>query len=385
MSRFWIYLKTNVRADLKQAHILIGTFILLPLFFSWFMGLSFSSAFIPEASIEPIQMSVRNEDEGEAGDLLNDMLSSEEMEEYIEITDEDEADFNLHIQTNYSENFEETPLTIEASENSSSAEENMLSQLITEWQQAIVDQEALAAEMASIENPQVVDNLITSLEEVSDFNVDTIFNTQNYESETALTSNQFSSVTGLIYILLLTLAGSATMSTNEDLKGTRKRLDIIPLSPRAKVLYDIGTNTVIYTTISLMYVVIWRVIDSNTFAGNPLFYVFWIVIYTLFFQALNSALLHIVPDNLTRIFYQGAVMIYMIFGFIPIDRMIGGELGAFFSQNFVRLIFNQPLYDYMLNQPVTGNLMIAGSLLLVSLIVSIVTIRIKSRRELAAA
>jgi len=382
MSRFWIYLKTNVRADLKQVHILIGTFILIPLFFTWFMGFSFSSAFVPETSVEPIQISVQNEDVGEAGELFNEMLTTEEMEEYIDVVEEEEADFNVHIQPEYSENFEETPLTIEAQENSSSSEETMLTQLITDWQQAIVDQEALMAEVASIEDPQVVNNLMTSLEEINEFDVDTLFNTQSYASDAALTSNQFTSVTGLMYILLLTLAGSAQLSTNEDLKGTRKRMDIIPLSPKNKVLYDIGTNTIIYTVLTLIYVVIWRLIDANTFAGNPLFYIFWILIYTLFFQAINQALLYIVPDKLTTVFYQVPFILYMIFGFIPIDRMVGGEFGEMFSQNFVRLIFNQPLYDFMVNQEITGNLLIAGGLLAASLIIMIFTIRIKRRREL---
>jgi len=385
MSRFWIYLKTNIRADLKQVHILIGTFILIPLFFTWFMGFSFSSAFVPETSIDPIQISVQNEDEGEAGGLFNEMLATEEMEEYIEVVAEEEADFNLHIQPNYSENFEETPVTIGAQENSSSSEETILTQLITGWQQAIVDQEALMAETANIEDPQVVNNLMTSLEEINAFDVDTLFNTENYESDAALTSNQFTSVTGLMYILFLTLAGSAQMSTNEDLKGTRKRMDIIPLSPKNKVLYNIGTNTIIYTVISLIYVIIWRLIDANTFTGNPLFYVFWIVIYTLFFQAINQALLYIVPDHLTTFFYQGGFMLYMIFGFLPLDRMIGGEFGAFFSQNFVRLIFNQPLYDFMLNRQLTGSLLIAGGLLVVSFIIMTFTIRFKRRRELETA
>lgn len=121
MSKFWIYLKTNIRADLKQVHILIATFILLPLFFSFLMGFSFSSAFVPEVSIDPIQISLQNEDVGEAGELLSEVLASEEFEEYIEIVDADNADFNVQIQPNYSADFSKTPIIIEANENSSSS------------------------------------------------------------------------------------------------------------------------------------------------------------------------------------------------------------------------------------------------------------------------
>ncbi|HLR92421.1 MAG TPA: hypothetical protein VK048_05110, partial [Atopostipes sp.] len=126
MSRFWIYLKTNLRADLKQIHLIIGMFLLLPLFFTLLMGFSFGSGFVPEATIEPIEISLQNDDEGELGGLLFDTLSSGPMEEYIEVVEED-ADFHLQIHSDYSENIENTRVTIETKENSSS-EENMLQQ-----------------------------------------------------------------------------------------------------------------------------------------------------------------------------------------------------------------------------------------------------------------
>lgn len=385
MSRFWIYLKTNVRADLKQAHIIIGTFLLMPLFFSFIMGLSFGTAFTPEVSIDPLQVSLQNEDEGAAGEALSDTLAAEEMEEYIEIVEEEESDFNIQIHSDYSENFEETPLAIETKENSSTSDENMLTQLITEWQQAVVDQDTLLREMETIQDPQVASNLMESLEEVATLNTETVFNTKTYDSANALTSNQFSAVTGLMYLLFMTMASSVSMSTNNDFKGTRKRLGILPLSPKNKVLYEIGTNTIIYSVLAILYIVIWRLIDTNTFVGNPMFYILWVLIYTLFFQAANSTLLHVIPDKFTNIIYQGVFMLYMLFGFLPLDRMVGGELGAFFSQNFIRLIFNQPFYDYMLTQEFSGNLLLAGSLILVSLLMTFITIRLKQRKELSPA
>lgn len=385
MSKFWIYLKTNIRADLKQVHILIATFILLPLFFSFLMGFSFSSAFVPEVSIDPIQISLQNEDVGEAGELLSEVLASEEFEEYIEIVDADNADFNVQIQPNYSADFSKTPIIIEANENSSSSEKSILVQFITEWQQTMVNQELLNSELENVQDPEVVNNLITSLEEVSNLQVESIFDTERYHSSNALTSNQFTAVAGLMYMLLMTLAGTITLNTKNEFKGTRKRLEIVPISPKNMVLYELGTNTIIYTVMAMIYVFIWRLIDVDTFSGNPLFYVFWILIYTLFFQALNTALKHIVPDKFSYIFYQSIVMLYMIFGFLPIERMVGGVIGEFFGQNFIRKIFNQPFYDYILNQEFSNNLLMAGNLLIVSILVVSVTIYIKQRKELSPA
>jgi hypothetical protein len=385
MSQFWIYLKTNIRADLKQVHIIIGTFLLLPLFFSFIMGMSFSSAFTPEVSIDPLQVNLQNEDEGPAGEALEKTFIAEEMEEYIEIVEEEDADFNIHIHSDYTENFEETPLTIETKENSSTSDERMLTQLLTEWQQAIVDQETLLSEMEDLQDPQVTENLVAGLEEIAAIDIASIFQTETYDSDTALTSNQFSAVTGLMYLLFMSWASSVTMSTNDDFKGTRKRLGILPLTPKNKVLYEIGTNTIIYSVLAVLYVVIWRLIDANTFVGNPIFYIFWIIIYTLFFQVANTILLHVIPDKLTNLVYQGGFMLYMVFGFLPLDRMIGGDLGEFFNQNFIRQIFNQPFYDYMITQDISGNLILAGSLIFISVALILITIRLKERKELSIA
>src|SRR5690625_2623886 len=258
----------------------------------------------------------------------------------------------------------------------------MLQQLIMEWQQTLLDSEQLSAQLASIESPQVIQNLQNELQHIMDMNLDTMFKTEQYDSQTALTSNQFTSVTGIMYLLFMTLAGGVGMSTNKDLQGVRKRLGVIPLSPKSTILYEVGANTITYTLIILFYILLWRLIDSNTFVGNPLYYLIWIIVYTLFFQSLNAALLHIVPDKLSNVFYQILFMFYMIFGFLPIDKLVGGRIGEFFSQNFIRRIFNQPFYDHMLTGNLTGNSLILMGLVLVSILITIFTVRVKQRREL---
>lgn len=385
MSQFWIYLKTNVRADLKQVHIILSVFLLLPLFLTFILGFSYRSAFVPESEIDPIDISIQNDDNGELGAILLDTLSSDDMTGYLTITEEEDSDFHIHIQAEYSESIQDTLITIQTKENSSSSEEAMLKQLFMQWQQALVDQEQLMAELATIEEPAVITTLQNTLEDISDLNVDSIFTTETYQSQTALTSNQFTAVTGVMYILIMTLSGGAGMSTSKELQGMRKRLGVVPLSPKNVVLFEVATNTIIYSFIVLLFLVIWRFIDAQTFTGNPLFYIFWSLNYALFFQSIGSALLYMIPDKFSNIVYQSFLMLYMVFGFLPIDRMIGGQIGALFSRNFVRLLFNQPFYDYMQTGQLLENWPIFAGLLLTSLIIIGLTIRFKQRRELQLA
>lgn len=382
MSKFWIYLKTNIRADLKQGHIILSVFLLLPLFLTFILGFSYRSAFVPEGDNDPIDISLQNDDRGEWGSVLSDTLSGDEMQAFLNITNEEDSDFHLHIQADYSDRLADTLITIQTKENSSSSEEAMLKQLVMQWQQALLDQEQLLEEVASIEDPTVITTLQNSLEELGELNSDAVFTPTTYHSQTALTSNQFTAVTGVIYILIMTLSGGAGMSTNKELQGTRKRLGVVPLSPKQVVLFEVMTNTLIYTVIIILFLIIWRLIDAQTFTGHPLFYILWSLNYALFFQSISAALLHMIPDHFSNWVYQGVLMLYMLFGFLPVDKMIGGQVGEFFSQNFIRLLFNQPFYDYMQNGRALEHWPVFVGLLAASLLITGLTIRFKHRREL---
>lgn len=385
MRQFWIHFKTEVRALLKQWPQFLGGYLLVPLFFSILMGFSFDTAFVPEASIDPIPIHLHSEDQGEAGQQLVGVMESGELSEVFELVEVDEADFQIRVEEGYSDNLADTLITIETLPNVSSTDKTIITQFITQWQQALVDQQALAAEIDTIDNPETVEQLIISLEEVANITTDYTIDTVAYNSDTALTSNQFTAISGFIFLLSMSLSSSVAMSTKKEFKGLSKRIGILPLSTTQTVIYDVLTNTIIFAVISSIYMVAWRFIDPTTFIGNPLIYFAWILVYSLFFQVLNTAMAKLFSGKWVNILYQVILMSFMIFGFLPIDKMIGGQLGEFFSTNFVRQIFNQPLYDYMLTQQPTDNISLALGLLVTSLMIIFITIRIRYRKEMQTA
>lgn len=385
MRQFWIHLKTEVRAILKQWPQVIGTYLLIPLFFALFMGFSFDPAFTPEVSIEPISVSLRNEDQGPAGQQLVDVMKSEEMSEIFELVEMDDADFHLQIAEDYSEQLEDTLITIETEPNVSSKDSTILSQFIQEWQQTLVDQRQLASELEAVENPESIQNLVASLEEAVALNREDTIQTVAYDSDTALTSNQFTAISGFLYLLFMSLSSSVAMQTKKEFTGLKKRIGVLPLTTTQTVLYDILTNTLVFTVLSMFYMGLWRLFDHQTFVGNPFHYLFWILIYTLFFQVLNVGMSKLLSGKWTNIFYQVILMVYMIFGFIPIDRIVGGEIGQLLSENIVRQIFTQPFYDYMLTGQVGENIGVALGLILASLLLTFMTIRLSDRKEMQTA
>lgn len=166
------------------------------------------------------------------------------------------------------------------------------------------------------------------------------------------------------------------------MKGLRKRIGVLPLTPAQDVIYGIISDTLTYTFLASLYMVIWRFIDSTTFVGNPLFYLGWIVVYALLFQVLNGILYYFIPDKYVNLVYLIITSLYMILGFLPIDRLIGGEFGEIFSQNYYREIFSQPMIDYILNNDWMSNIGIAVGIVLVSVILIFFVIQLRNRREL---
>lgn len=383
MSQLWIYIKTNMRTNAKQWPVMLAVYVVMPILFSLLMGFSFSSLFVPDQTSNPIEVSISNRDQGEAGQVLVDTLSREAMQAYIDIIDDaEDANFTIHIQPEYSQRLEETLVEVESKENASVSQETILVQLITDYQNTLVNQQVLANEVATINDQVIVEQLVASLDRVAGISAEQLFEKQQYESQSSLTSNQFTSVSALIYIFILSLAGSVGMKTKDELKGLRKRIGVLPLTPAKDVIYGITSDTITFVLLGAIYMIIWHLIDGNTFVGNPLFYLGWLTLYAFLFQVLNNVLYYLVPDKYTNMVYQLFTMIFMIFGLMPIDRLLGENFQEFFSTNYYREIFSQPMYDYIINQQWNENIGLALGIVIVGVILTLFVILLRTRREL---
>ncbi|UUX34735.1 ABC transporter permease [Fundicoccus culcitae] len=379
MKQLWFYLKTQMRLNIQQTITIFATFIVLPLMFSYFIGFSFSPAFIPEYTSEPIAIYVNNRDEGEQGYLLEEVLGSKEMVAYIELVEAaEDSSFNVTLLEGYSQNMEETLIEIEPKENSSSLEESILVQLLTEIQSSIVNQEALGQVIGALDDPSA---LLAELD--TSFGERQLFNTVAYDETHALTGMQFSSVSGLLFIFVMMLGSSVGMKTKAEFKGLRKRLTILPLTPAQDVLFSMISDLITYSLVGLLYVIIWRLIDPATFSGNLLYYYGWIIIYTLVFLTLNNIMFYFLPSKYTELFYQGFTVIYLLLGLIPIEQFLGDSFRSFFEVNHFRQIFQQPMYDFILTQEWGQHIGLALGLLAFVIIMTWLIIAYRTRKELS--
>lgn len=382
MSRLWVYLKNDLKLNMAQLPNLLMIYVGVPLFFTVIMGFSFSNSFIPETSFEPIKIALVNEDEGEFGARLVDVFQAEEMAAYLEhVEDADDADFRVVIEEDYSNRLAQTPISIHAAENTSSSQEAMLTQLVESYQQNLVNRIGLNDAMRDVGRADSAEFLSVQLAEVEAIQVSNVFEKKTFQSDAALNSNQFTSVAGLIFVFVLGMSSSVGLKTQAELKGLRKRLEILPLTVFQDVVYSVISNTVIYTLLGIIYIGIWRLIDVTTFAGNPLYYLMWLVIYSFFFQALNNGLYYFVPEKYIMVVYQTFNIFFMILGFLPMDQILSGEVGMLFEQNYFRQIFSQPFYDFVLSGNWGANLEIAVGLVVVSVVVIVFIIWWRNRKE----
>lgn len=381
MDLFWTYLKTDLKLSFKQFPKLLAVYMLIPLFFSYILAISFSSTFIPDESSDPIQLSIDQEDSGIYSQMLIKALKSEGLSHYLEITDESISSFHLTIEREYSQNLIDNLLSLESKENSSLTEESILKDILQQWQFSLVNQEYLGQEIAVSDNSAATLSIVAAIQEANSISSNQIFEQERYESNLALNSFQFTSVSGLNFILIMSMASVASMVTPQ-FKGLRKRLAMVPLTAMKRVIFEVLSNSLLFCIILAIYILFWRLINPTTFIGNPIFYLNWIIVYSLFFQSLNVLMHYVIPDKWVQPVYQISVIAYMIFATLPFDRIISGRLGQLFDENIFRKLFNQPFYDYFIYGDALTHLPIAFGLIVSTVIITYITIIIQQRREL---
>lgn len=383
MKPLWFFVKTNLKLNLRQAGVFLGVYVAVPVLMSLFMAFSFSSAFVPDDTSNPIDVWVLNEDEGDRGGQLIDILNSVDLQPYLTFVEEKEdADFSIDILPAYSQEMEQTHIEIHSKEYSSLSEERMLVQLLSEIQSTIVNQQILNDAISGMKDQEGVNQLITQLNQANMMKPSQTFVKEGYQSATSLTANQFTSVAGLIYVFMMMFSSSVGMKTKEEFNGLRKRMSMFPLTPTQDVLYSFVTDTITNVFLGVVYIAIWRLIDSDTFTGNLLFYLSWVLIYTMVFIALNNVLYYIIPDKVSGVAYQLFIAIYMIFGLIPFDQILGESAKAILQTNYFRQIFQQPFYDYIIYRDWGQHSLLAVVFVVIVILLTAMIITIRSRKEL---
>ncbi|MEZ7758387.1 ABC transporter permease [Granulicatella adiacens] len=367
--RYIRYIKANLISSLKSIPALL-MLVLMPFLLMLFLAFSTKSAFNPSNLTIETKIYIDNQDKGAYGEQVVALFEKLTEEKQIALTSVKEnakviatipSDFTESIQTRS----QATPITLEKSgrtSNTSFAVYQSLFQTITsELLEASSVMNAVAESQNASITPEQVAGMLVSLQQDI---LAGAFETEQVEAESQVTANQHYAITGLGFLFIMFLETAMRFGVQKELRGLRKRLDVLPFSISEKDRLDLAVNMMMTTLLSFVYIGLWKILDPTTFWGNFGSIIVLVVFYSLVFNALGNLIGNFVTEKNLPAFSTGINLGYMLLsGVIPLDRI--SSTFSFLSGNPFRQFIYTPFIDVMNGVSMREMAMVASPIILV--------------------
>ena len=362
-------IKANLISSLKSIPALL-MLVLMPFLLMLFLAFSTKSAFNPSNLTIETKIYIDNQDKGAYGEQVVALFEKLTEEKQIALTSVKEnakviatipSDFTESIQTRS----QATPITLEKSgrtSNTSFAVYQSLFQTITsELLEASSVMNAVAESQNASITPEQVAGMLVSLQQDI---LAGAFETEQVEAESQVTANQHYAITGLGFLFIMFLETAMRFGVQKELRGLRKRLDVLPFSISEKDRLDLAVNMMMTTLLSFVYIGLWKILDPTTFGGNFGSIIVLVVFYSLVFNALGNLIGNFVTEKNLPAFSTGINLGYMLLsGVIPLDRI--SSTFSFLSGNPFRQFIYTPFIDVMNGVSMREMAMVASPIILV--------------------
>ena len=367
--RYIRYIKANLISSLKSIPALL-MLVLMPFLLMLFLAFSTKSAFNPSNLTIETKIYIDNQDKGAYGEQVVALFEKLTEEKQIALTSVKEnakviatipSDFTESIQTRS----QATPITLEKSgrtSNTSFAVYQSLFQTITsELLEASSVMNAVAESQNASITPEQVAGMLVSLQQDI---LAGAFETEQVEAESQVTAKQHYAITGLGFLFIMFLETAMRFGVQKELRGLRKRLDVLPFSISEKDRLDLAVNMMMTTLLSFVYIGLWKILDPTTFGGNFGSIIVLVVFYSLVFNALGNLIGNFVTEKNLPAFSTGINLGYMLLsGVIPLDRI--SSTFSFLSGNPFRQFIYTPFIDVMNGVSMREMAMVASPIILV--------------------
>ena len=344
--KLWYYVKNTVVISFKQLPTLVIGLLLLPLLMSIFMGFSMSSAFTSEVSKLNIPVYVNNQDISEIGQSLNQMIAVLGEQEVLKQESElSEADFEIVIPQTYGKEVlsgEVTqPIRIIPHGTTSVRRQLIVETLFKQLTQSYAEMgyyQKMGHDLADIQT--LIQRIGTQMQHIT-------YQTSIHQGEGYITSKQYYSLLYIGFIMVVVLTSNIVAVTKPELGGLFKRIKSLPFTPVERVLYSVVSSFITYTAIVMFYIAIWKVLDSQTFIGNPLDYIGVVSLMLLVILSISESMSLFMTERLSQI-SSGIVSILWVFlsGVFP-ARDLEESGFAIIAHNPIKALFSDPLFTIL--------------------------------------
>ena len=362
--RYIRYIKANLISSLKSIPALL-MLVLMPFLLMSFLAFSTKSAFNPSDLTIETKIYIDNQDKGAYGEQVVALFEKLTEEKQISLTSVKEnakiiatipSDFTQSIQTRS----QATPIVLEKSgrtSNTSFAVYQSLLQTITSQllEASSVMNKVAESQNASITPEQVAGMLISLQQEIQAG----AFETEQVEAESQVTANQHYAITGLGFLFIVFLETAMRSGVQKELRGLRKRLDVLPFSIPEKDRLDLAVNMIMTNLLSFV-----KILDPTTFGGNFGSIIALVVFYSSVFNILGNLIGNFVTEKNLTAFSTSMNLIYMVLsGMIPLDRI--SSTFSFLGGNPLQKFMYTPFVEVMNRVSMRGMVTVAAPIILV--------------------
>ena len=386
--KFWYFLKANLQMMFKQFHMLFFMIVLAPLVIGLFINMSGKSVVERKPNKVDTILYVENQDQEVLGNIVQKALEQLHEREIIALTtDKEKAELIAIIPTDFSKTVSEgqqtNPIQVQKKSKASTSDQltyevilkNITGQLFeqVELKELVKDKKQVDDATAAVVSTQILQrtNEVLSTE---------LYQRNDYQTSRMLTGEQYFSTAQLTMILAMVFSTVVASAVKPELSGLNKRVKLLPLSVRQRETYGLISNFIQFYLFTLLYVGIWKLINSSTFNGNLLGIAGILAIQLFAILSIAGFVSIFITEKTLGLVSSIISLGFVLFsGALPLDKM--SPMFHWFGDNPFRRVLIEPIIRMMQQESVGDFIIIYAVIVIVAIIIAELQIRCLQRRE----
>ena len=386
--KFWYFLKANLQMMFKQFHMLFFMIVLAPLVIGLFINFSGKSVVERKPNKVDTILYVENQDQEVLGNIVQKALEQLHEREIIALTtDKEKAELIAIIPTDFSkivsEGQQSNPIQVQKKSKVSTSDQltyemilkNITGQLFeqAELKELVKDKKQVDDATAAVVSTQILQktNEVLSTE---------LYQRNDYQTSRMLTGEQYFSTAQLTMILAMVFSTVVASAVKPELSGLNKRVKLLPLSVRQRETYGLISNFIQFYLFALLYVGIWKLINSSTFNGNLLGIAGILAIQLFAILSIAGFVSIFITEKTLGLVSSIISLGFVLFsGALPLDKM--SPMFHWFGDNPFRRVLIEPIIRVMQQESVGDFIIIYAVIVIVAIIIAELQIRCLQRRE----
>ena len=386
--KFWYFLKANLQMMFKQFHMLFFMIVLGPLLIGLFINFSGKSVIERKPNKVDTILYVENQDQEVLGNIVQKTLEQLNEREIIALTtDKEKAELIAIIPTDFSKTVSEgqqsNPIQIQKKSKVSTSDQltyeiilkNITGQLFeqVELKELVKNKKQVDDATAAVFSTQI-------LQRTNEVLTKELYQRNDYQTSRMLTSEQYFSTTQLTMIWAMVLSLVVAGAVKPEFSGLNKRVKLLPLSVRQREMYGLISNFIQFYLFTLLYVGIWKLINSSTFNGNLLGIAGILAIQLFAILSIAGFVSIFITEKTLGLVSSIISLGFVLFsGALPLDKM--SPMFHWFGDNPFRRVLIEPIIRMMQQESVGDFIIIYVVIVIVALLITELQIRCLQRRE----